>query len=107
MVLSELVIFVIVVLAGEFSQVHERYLVVLLPPLPLWLALSWRASDRRRASAAILVIAGVLALLITVGTAVARTKAKRAERPLACGAMSSRRNGNVALDGHIYDVLRT
>jgi 4-amino-4-deoxy-L-arabinose transferase-like glycosyltransferase len=97
MVLSELVIFIVVVLAGGFSQVHERYLVVLLPPLPLWLALSWRASDRRQAATAILVIAGVLAILITVGTAVARTKAKRTERPLAYGAMSLRRTEDLAL----------
>ena len=80
MVISEMLIFIVVVLAGGFSQVHERYLLVLLPPLPLWLALSWRANDRRKASAAILIIAAALAILATVGTAVVRTKAKRAER---------------------------
>jgi 4-amino-4-deoxy-L-arabinose transferase-like glycosyltransferase len=78
--ISEMIIFIIVVLAGGFSQVHERYLVVLLPPLPLWFALWWRASERPKASAAILITAGALAILITVGTGAARVKAKRAER---------------------------
>jgi lipopolysaccharide core galacturonosyltransferase RgtB len=80
MLASEIATFVVVVLAGGFSQVHERYLLVLLPPLPLWFALFWRASNRLKASAAILIVAGALAVLITLETGAGRVKAKRAEQ---------------------------
>jgi 4-amino-4-deoxy-L-arabinose transferase-like glycosyltransferase len=65
MLLAELAVFIVVVFAGGFSQVHERYLVVLLPPLPLWVALKWKAA-RPRGAAVILYTAVVLAAVITV-----------------------------------------
>jgi 4-amino-4-deoxy-L-arabinose transferase-like glycosyltransferase len=66
MLLAELAVFIVVVFAGGFSQVHERYLVVLLPPLPLWLALQWKAIARPRGAAVIISTAVVLAAVMTV-----------------------------------------
>ena len=63
---TELAVFIVAVIAGKFYQVHERYLVVLLPPLPLWLALQSRVAERTRAAASILGAGVVLALVMIV-----------------------------------------
>jgi lipopolysaccharide core galacturonosyltransferase RgtB len=104
MVISEMVIFIVVVLAGGFSQVHERYLLVLLPPLPLWFALWWRAANRPKASGATLILSGALAVLITVETGVARAKAKRAERNHVSGVTNSRGHRPSGTDGDAINV---
>ena len=47
-------------------MVHERYLVVLLPPFPLWLALRCRALAHPDVSTVVTAWAGAVALFITV-----------------------------------------
>jgi DNA-binding transcriptional ArsR family regulator len=64
LLLSELALFVATVFIGKLSQVHERYLIVLLPPFPLWLSLRWHAA-RQQSAALILTAAALLAVVVT------------------------------------------
>ncbi len=80
LLLAELGLFVVAVFAGGLSMVHERYLVVLLPPFPLWLALRVRALERPRVAAAVAWVAAAVAALITVARPIAIV---RTENPLA------------------------
>ena len=66
MLLAELAVFAVAVVAGKFYQVHERYLVVLLPPFPLWLLLRSRAYQRTKSTAAILFVGLWIAVVMTV-----------------------------------------
>ena len=56
--LMEVVVLALVVIAGGLTQVHERYLLILLPPFALWLALRF---ETRRS----LLVAAILAMVIT------------------------------------------
>ena len=62
LLLGELAAFIVTVVIAGFSQVHERYLVVLLPPVALWFGLSFRL----RGAAVMLGSAMLLAAVITV-----------------------------------------
>ena len=63
---AELAIFAVVIVAAGFTQVHERYLLVLLPPVPLWLALRFASPPRARPAALILAAASGVAIFVTV-----------------------------------------
>lgn len=62
LLLAELGAFIATVVAAGFTQVHERYLVVLLPPVALWFALAFS----RRSPAVVLGSALAVAFIITV-----------------------------------------
>ena len=62
LLVAELVIFVATVIIAGFTQVHERYLLVLLPPVGLWFALSFS----RRSAGVVLGMAAAVALFITI-----------------------------------------
>jgi 4-amino-4-deoxy-L-arabinose transferase-like glycosyltransferase len=62
LVAAELVVFIATVAIAGFTQVHERYLVVLLPPIGLWFALTFR----RRSASFILGTAAAVAFVITI-----------------------------------------
>ena len=58
------VMFALVVLAGDFHNVDERYMTPLLMAVPLWLAAQWPMELRGRAPVHFLRVAGVLVLLM-------------------------------------------
>ena len=62
LLLGELAAFMATVMIGGFLQVHERYLLVLLPPIGLWFALAFR----ERGAPVVLGSALALAAFITV-----------------------------------------
>ena len=62
LLLAELVVFAATVIIAGFTQVHERYLVVLLPPVALWFALAFT----RRSAGVVVFTALVVALFITI-----------------------------------------
>ena len=64
--LGEAIALVAVVLIGRFTQVHERYLVVLLPPFVLWLALRFPEAVRSRAAVFIAGTAAAVAVFVTI-----------------------------------------
>lgn len=64
LLVSELALFVATVFIGKLSQVHERYLMVLLAPFPFWLALRWHAA-RQQSATLILTSAAILAVVVT------------------------------------------
>jgi len=57
-------LFALVILAGDFHAVHERYMTPLLMAVPLWLAAAWPLELRGRAPVHFLRTAGVLVLLM-------------------------------------------
>lgn len=75
LIVAELFAFIAVVISGGFTQVHERYLVVLLAPLPLWLALRFQCARARPAAAVVMFIAaGAVAALVTIGRPLSVTR---------------------------------
>ena len=64
--LAELAILIAIVIAGGIYQVHERYILVLLPPVALWFALRFRLSEQPRAVVLICGLAVFLAFVITI-----------------------------------------
>ena len=62
LLIAELVVFAATVVIAGFTQVHERYLVVLLPPAAVWFALAFS----RRSAGVIVGAALLVALFITV-----------------------------------------
>ena len=62
LLVAELVVFVATVIIAGFTQVHERYLVVLLPPVGLWFALAFP----RESAGVVLGAAATVAVLITI-----------------------------------------
>ncbi len=62
--------FALTVVTSGFRQVHERYLLALLPPFPVWLALQWPL-DRRP-----------MAVLLVVATAFAAGCGATVQRPV-------------------------
>jgi 4-amino-4-deoxy-L-arabinose transferase-like glycosyltransferase len=69
LLLTELALFVASIFIGGVFHVHQQYLVALLPPFPLWLALQWRAISQSPAAGVVL----VMGLLLAVSLTVART----------------------------------
>lgn len=59
---GEVAVFIATIVIAGFTQVHERYLVVLLPPVGLWFPLAFS----RRSAAFVLGTATVVALFITI-----------------------------------------
>jgi 4-amino-4-deoxy-L-arabinose transferase-like glycosyltransferase len=57
-------LFALVILAGDFHSVDERYMTPLLMAVPLWLAAAWPLELRGRAPVHFLRVAGVLVLLM-------------------------------------------
>jgi 4-amino-4-deoxy-L-arabinose transferase-like glycosyltransferase len=66
LLLSELGVFVLAIALGGFSQVHERYLLPLLPPLPVWLVLAFGRKMRTQGAAAVLSLGVLLAVFISL-----------------------------------------
>ena len=66
LLLAELGVFVLAIALGGFSQVHERYLLPLLPPLPVWLVLAFGKKLRAQGAAAILSVGVLLAVFISL-----------------------------------------
>ena len=64
--LAELAAFALAVAVAGLSQVHERYLLALLPPLPIWLVLAFGPKLRPAGARAILALAVLTAVFITV-----------------------------------------
>ena len=64
--LGEALVLVAVVVIGRFTQVHERYLVVLLPPFALWLAVRFPEAARSPAAVFIAGTAAAVAVFVTV-----------------------------------------
>lgn len=62
--LLSVALFALVILAGDFHSVDERYMTPLLMSLPLWLAAAWPLELRGRAPVHFLRVAGVLVLLM-------------------------------------------
>ncbi len=62
LLVAELVVFAATVIIAGFTQVHERYLVVLLPPVGLWFALAFS----RRSAGVIIGTAVFVAAFITI-----------------------------------------
>lgn len=65
--LGELAAFAVTVFAAGYTQVHERYLLVLLAPVGLWLGLRFPLAARPRAATVVLGAALAVAVLVTVG----------------------------------------
>jgi 4-amino-4-deoxy-L-arabinose transferase-like glycosyltransferase len=65
--LGELAAFAVTVFAAGYTQVHERYLLVLLAPVGLWLGLRFPLTARPRAAAFVLGAALAVAVVVTVG----------------------------------------
>lgn len=59
-------LFALVILAGDFHNVDERYMTPLLMALPLWLAAAWPLELRGRAPVHFLRVAGVLVALMLI-----------------------------------------
>jgi 4-amino-4-deoxy-L-arabinose transferase-like glycosyltransferase len=64
--LGELAAFSATIFAAGYTQVHERYLLVLLAPVGLWLALRFPLTARPRAAAVVLGAALAVAVVVTV-----------------------------------------
>ena len=63
LLVAEVAVFGALVAIGGFAQVHERYLVVLLPPVTLWFALRFQ---KTRSAAVVLGTAVTVATAITI-----------------------------------------
>jgi len=64
--LLSVVLFALVILAGDLHSVDERYMTPLLMALPLWLAAAWPLELRGRAPVHFLRTAGVLVVLMLI-----------------------------------------
>ena len=66
MVLMEIALCVVVIFVGDVWQVHERYLLVLVPPLPLYVSLRLQADKHPCLARLTFAAAIALALFITI-----------------------------------------
>ncbi|MGH7936846.1 MAG: hypothetical protein ACREF8_07535, partial [Chthoniobacterales bacterium] len=66
LLLAEVALFIVSIFVGGVFHVHQQYLVALLPPFPLWLALQWRAISQSPAAGTVLFMGLVLAVSLTI-----------------------------------------